>query len=70
MYAEVNRMVHEKSLRESEKQPRQQNNTPCGKMDLLPGSAAATEYNVNSPTTDTDHDRKQHDSAQMSQRVS
>lgn len=33
MYAEVNRIVHEKYPTESEKQLRQQNKTPSGKMD-------------------------------------
>lgn len=51
MYAEVNRMAHAKCLTESEKQLRQQNNTPSGKLDLLPGFPE--KYHINSPTTDT-----------------
>lgn len=49
MYAEVNGIVHEKYLTESEKQLRQQNKS--GKIDLLPGFTE--EYNGNSPTSDT-----------------
>lgn len=47
MYAEVNRIVHEKYLR----QQRKKKQPPSGKMDLLPGFSE--EYNGNSPTTDT-----------------
>ncbi len=51
MYAEVNRILHEKYLTEPEKQLRQQNKTPSGKMDLQPGFSE--EYSGNSPTIDT-----------------
>lgn len=40
-----------KTISQSEKQLRQQNKTPRGEMDLLPGFSE--EYNGNSATTDT-----------------
>lgn len=58
MYAEVNRMVHDKHLTETGKPQRQQNNKLSGKMDLLPRLTA--EYNANSPTTVTENKMSLH----------
>lgn len=61
MYAEVNRMVHDKHLTETGKPQRQQNNKLSGKMDLLPSlTAEYTEYNANSPTTITENKMSLH----------